>query len=112
MSLQERLDRIREGAKARIPAPMYEMMTKAVADLAASGQAARALKVGDRMPSFELPAAARPPGRPGARARPAGGVGGGARRPGFGLPGAAGRRVASDALLARGPLVVSFYRGR
>ena len=81
MSLQERLDRIRECAKARIPAPMYEMMTKAVANLAASGQAARALKVGDRMPSFELPAAA-------------------------------GRRVASDALLARGPLVVSFYRGR
>ena len=81
MSLQERLDRIREGAKARIPAPMYEVMAKATADLAASGQAARAVKVGDRLPSFTL-------------------------------PGASGRRVASDELLARGPLVVSFYRGR
>lgn len=36
----------------------------------------------------------------------------GDRVPGFALPSVSGRRVASDALLARGPLVVSFYRGR
>jgi len=81
MSLQEKLDRIREGAKARIPAPMYETMTQAIAELAASGQAARAVKVGDQMPSFTLPSVS-------------------------------GRQITSDALLARGPLIVSFYRGR
>ena len=81
MSLQERLDQIKEGAKARIPGPLYEVMAKATADLVASGLAARAVKVGDRLPAFTL-------------------------------PGVSGRRVASDALLARGPLVVSFYRGR
>jgi len=32
--------------------------------------------------------------------------------PGFTLPDTAGRAVASDELLAQGPLVVSFYRGR
>lgn len=80
-TLEERLARIREGAKARFPAPVYEMMTKATADLVASGQASRAVTVGDRMPTFTLPALS-------------------------------GRPVTSDGLLARGPLVVSFYRGR
>src|SRR3954454_4031003 len=36
---------------------------------------------------------------------------GGAPMPAFVLPNAEGRLVASDALLARGPLVVSFFRG-
>lgn len=36
----------------------------------------------------------------------------GDRMPGFTLPDTAGRAVSSDELLARGPLVVSFYRGR
>jgi hypothetical protein len=36
----------------------------------------------------------------------------GDRMPAFALPAVSGRRVVSDELLARGPLVVSFYRGR
>lgn len=36
----------------------------------------------------------------------------GDRMPAFTLPDTAGRPVASDTLLARGPLVLSFYRGR
>src|SRR3972149_2592294 len=59
MSLQERLDQIKEGAKARIPGPLYEVMAKATADLVASGLAARAGKVGDRMPAFTLPGVSR-----------------------------------------------------
>lgn len=36
----------------------------------------------------------------------------GDRAPAFTLPNTAGQAVSSDALLARGPMVVSFYRGR
>ena len=81
MSLQEKLDQIKEAGKARIPEPVRAVMGQAVADLVAAGLAEKAVKVGDRMPAFTLPAVS-------------------------------GRRVASDELLARGPLVLSFYRGR
>jgi hypothetical protein len=36
----------------------------------------------------------------------------GDRAPAFTLPATAGQPVSSDALLARGPMVVSFFRGR
>lgn len=36
----------------------------------------------------------------------------GQKAPGFSLPGADGREVRLDDLLARGPAVLSFYRGR
>lgn len=55
-------------------------MHRATAELTASGQANRALRIGDRAPDFILPG---PDGKP----------------------------VSSAALLARGPLVITFYRG-
>ena len=36
----------------------------------------------------------------------------GNRAPAFILPNAAGQAISSEALLARGPMVVSFFRGR
>ena len=81
MSLQDKLDAFKadfEGKKA--PPEVVSVMHKATADLIASGQAERTLKVG-------------------------------ARAPIFGLPNAQGELVRSADLLARGPLVLTFYRG-
>ena len=81
MSLQDRLDAFKadfEGKKA--PREVVAVMHKATADLIASGQAARALKVGARSPIFAL-------------------------------PNAHGELVRSANLLARGPMVLTFYRG-
>jgi peroxiredoxin len=81
MSLQDKLDAFKvefEGKKA--PPEVVAVMHKATADLIASGQAARALKVGARSPIFAL-------------------------------PNAHGELVRSADLLARGPLVLTFYRG-
>jgi peroxiredoxin len=81
MSLQDKLDAFKadfEGKKA--PPDVVAVMHKATADLIASGQAERALKVGARAPIFTL-------------------------------PNAHGELVRSADLLARGPLVLTFYRG-
>ncbi len=81
MSLQDRLDAFKadfEGAKA--PPHIVATMHKATADLIATGQADRALKVGAKAPSFDL-------------------------------PDAHGTIVSSASLLAKGPLVLTFYRG-
>jgi peroxiredoxin len=81
MSLQDKLDAFKadfEGKKA--PPEVVAVMHKATADLTASGQAARTLRVGARAPIFAL-------------------------------PNAHGELVRSADLLARGPLVVTFYRG-
>jgi peroxiredoxin len=81
MSLQDKLDAFKadfEGKKA--PPEVVAVMHKATADLIASGQAARTLKVGARAPIFAL-------------------------------PNAHGELVRSADLLARGPLVLTFYRG-
>ena len=85
MTLQARLDAFKadfKGGKAPYFAPpeIHPVMERATAELIASGQAGRALKVGDRAPDFTLN---DPDGRP----------------------------VSSADLLARGPLVLSFYRG-
>jgi peroxiredoxin len=85
MSLQARLDAFKADFEAgkppyNVPRPVVETMHRATAELIASGAAARALKAGDRAPSFVLNDANANP-------------------------------VASSALLAQGPLVVSFYRG-
>ena len=56
MPLQDRLDAFKadfEGKKA--PPEAVAVMHKATADLIASGQAERALSVGDRAPAFTLP---------------------------------------------------------
>jgi peroxiredoxin len=81
MSLQDKLDAFKadfEGKKA--PPEVVAVMHKATAELIASGQAARTLKVGARAPIFAL-------------------------------PNAHGELVRSADLLARGPLVLTFYRG-
>ena len=81
MSLQDKLDAFKadfEGKKA--PPEVVAVMHKTTADLIASGQAARTLKVGARAPIFAL-------------------------------PNAHGELVRSADLLARGPLVLTFYRG-
>ena len=81
MSLQDKLDAFKsdfEGKKA--PREVVAVMHKATADLIASGQAERTLKVGARAPIFAL-------------------------------PNAQGELVRSTDLLARGPLVLTFYRG-
>ena len=80
MALQDKLDAYRIQADAKRPPEVTAVMHKATADLVATGQAARALKAGDRAPDFAL-------------------------------PGPDGAVVTSASLLARGPLVITFYRG-
>jgi peroxiredoxin len=56
VSLQDKLDAFKaefEGSQA--PPAAVAIMHKATADLIAAGQAERALKIGDRAPSFTLP---------------------------------------------------------
>ncbi len=85
MTLQTQLDAFKadfKGGKAPYFAPqeIHPVMERATAELIASGQAGRALKAGDRAPTFTLN---DPDGRP----------------------------VSSTDLLAKGPLIISFYRG-
>ncbi|MFK3971389.1 peroxiredoxin-like family protein [Pseudomonas sp. NPDC087358] len=85
MTLQAKLDAFKAdfvGGKPPFNAPpeVHVVMKRATAELIATGQAERALKVGDRAPVFTLD---DPDGNP----------------------------VSSAELLAKGPLVLSFYRG-
>ncbi|WP_042698992.1 peroxiredoxin-like family protein [Azospirillum sp. B506] len=85
MSLQDKLDAFKADFQAgkppySVPRPVIETMHRATAELIASGAAGRALKAGDKAPTFTL----NDPD---------------------------GKAVSSTALLAEGPLVVSFYRG-
>jgi peroxiredoxin len=85
MSLQDRLDAFKaDFVSGKLPvkpsAERLAAMSRATAELIASGQARRALKAGHRAPEFTLD---DPDGKP----------------------------VASRDLLAKGPLVLSFYRG-
>lgn len=85
MTLQAKLDAFKAdfvGGKPPFNAPpeVHVVMKRATAELIATGQAERALKVGDRAPVFTLD---DPDGIP----------------------------VSSSELLAKGPLVLSFYRG-
>jgi peroxiredoxin len=85
MSLQDRLDAFKASFESgappySVPKEAVATMHRATAELIASGQAARAKRVGDRAPEFSL-------------------------------PDPDGRVVQSRDLLARGPLVLSFYRG-
>ena len=85
MSLQARLDAIKEAGRAKVfppevPADVRQIMGRSTQALIDSGAAGRALKVGDKAPEFAL-------------------------------EDADGTVVRSADLLARGPLVVSFYRG-
>lgn len=55
MTLQDKLDAHRIQSEAKRPPHISAAMHQATAELAASGQADRALKEGDHAPSFELP---------------------------------------------------------
>ena len=81
LSLQGKLDALRAEFEANLaPPPIVAALHRATDELIASGAADRALKAGDRAPSFTL-------------------------------PDTEGKPVSTAALLARGPLVVTFYRG-
>jgi hypothetical protein len=81
MALQDKLDAMREMAKARIPPEARAVMERSIEDLRASGIMNRIARVGQSAPAFAL-------------------------------PNADGRSVSLAELRARGPVVVSFYRGR
>jgi hypothetical protein len=70
MTLQERLDAMREASKARIPAETRAVMQRSVDDLRASGIMDRVARVGQTAPDFTLPNAdGRPVGLGELRAR-------------------------------------------
>src|SRR5439155_4075773 len=81
MTLQEKLDAMREASKTRIPPEARAVMQRSIDDLRASGIMNRIVKVGQPAPDFALPTAG-------------------------------GRSVALKELLARGPVALTFYRGR
>jgi peroxiredoxin len=81
MSLQEKLAALKAEFETKMaPAEVVAVMHRVTDELIASGQAERALRAGDRAPSFTLP---DPDGKP----------------------------VSSADLLAKSPLVLTFYRG-
>jgi hypothetical protein len=55
MSLQEKLDARRAGAKGRFSVAQLAIMRRATEDLRTSGIVERALKAGDRAPEWKLP---------------------------------------------------------
>lgn len=81
MTLQEKLDTMREASRTRIPPETRAVMQRTIEDLRASGIMNRIVGVGQPAPDFTL-------------------------------PNASGRSVGLKELLARGPVVLSFYRGR
>ncbi len=81
MSLQEKLDAFKTDFEAnKAPPHVVEIFHRHTAEMIATGQAERALKAGDTVPSFKLLDQDEQP-------------------------------VSSIDLLAKGPLVVTFYRG-
>lgn len=54
MGLQERLDAMREGSRAKLPAEALATMKSGLETLASSGRREQALKVGDEAPDFSL----------------------------------------------------------
>ena len=80
MSLEEKLQAIREGAKKNFPPEVIATMHKATTELRESGILNSAFQVGDSLPAFELPNIEK-------------------------------QIIRSQDLLAKGPLVLTFYRG-
>jgi peroxiredoxin len=81
-SLQDRLDRITQNTRALVQPERLAISERATAELLASGIEDRVLKVGAQAPEFNLPDART------------------------------GKPVRSTDLLALGPLVINFFRGR
>ena len=55
MSLKEKLHEVSEHSGGKIPDDVRHKMARATQELKESGQAERALGVGDKMPAFNLP---------------------------------------------------------
>ena len=55
MSLKEKLQEISEQSGGKIPDDVRHKMARATQELKDSGQAERALGIGDKMPAFSLP---------------------------------------------------------
>jgi hypothetical protein len=81
MTLQERLDAMREASKARIPAEARAIMQRSIDELQAFGVMERVARVGQAAPDFTL-------------------------------PNEGGQFIHLTDVVARGPVVLSFYRGR
>ena len=81
MTLQERLDAMREASRTRIPPEARAVMQRSIEELRSSGIVERIARVGQKAPDFAL-------------------------------PNASGQSVRLADLVARGPVVLSFYRGR
>jgi len=81
-SLQDQLDRITENTRVLVPPDRLATSERATAELLASGIEDRVLKVGEKAPGFSL------------------------------LDALTGKPVRSSDILALGPLIVSFFRGR
>jgi peroxiredoxin len=82
VSLQDQLDRITQNTRALVQPERLEFSERTVAQLFATGIEDRILKIGDQAPSFSLQDART------------------------------GKTVNSADLLALGPLIVNFFRGR
>ena len=55
MTLENKLSEMRKHSKEKFPAETVEKFARATKELRESGIMDRALKVGDKMPSFSLP---------------------------------------------------------
>ncbi|CAN5683049.1 hypothetical protein BH20ACI4_BH20ACI4_29570 [soil metagenome] len=55
MSLKEKLHEISKQSGGKIPDDVQDKMRRATAELKDSGQAEKALNVGDKLPAFSLP---------------------------------------------------------
>jgi hypothetical protein len=54
MGLQEKLNTMKEGSKAKLPVEVLGVMKRGLDHLAASGRKEQALKAGDAIPAFDL----------------------------------------------------------
>ena len=54
MNLQDKLNAMKEGSKAKLPAEVLSVMKRGLDHLAASGRKEQALKTGDVIPDFNL----------------------------------------------------------
>jgi len=58
MTLQEKLDTMREGSKSRVPPEIRAIMQRSIDDLRTGGILARVARIGQPAPDFALPNAA------------------------------------------------------
>ena len=80
MTLRDQIEQFMCQFLRQVPRKIQTVMKEETEQLARSGIAEKALKVGDKAPAFSL-------------------------------PNTTGAMVSSENLLAKGPMVISFYRG-